>query len=365
MNKEHLYWMSKCIELAEKGRGFVSPNPLVGACVVKNKKLVASGYHAFYGGAHAEAMALKKAGKRAKGATLYISLEPCSTEGKTPPCTEQIIRSGIKKVIYGMTDPNPAHKNKARRILSRKKIKVESGVLSEMVEKQNESFVISQLKKRPFVLLKMAQSMDGKITGSRNNRENISSQEAKVWSHQLRKDCDAVLVGSDTVRIDNPKLTPYLIESHFIHNPTRVILDRTLSLKKNLKVFDTNSINFIFTSNKHSKKKIESYSKLRKVDVFTVTEKQGHLNLKQVLKTLHEFGIASLLVEGGGELSASLLNEKCVDKINFFIAPYFLGGRNTKTSVEGLGLSSSKQAIKLNNIKHYKVGQDTLIEAYL
>jgi len=364
-NSKHIPWIKKCIQLAEKGSGLVSPNPLVGCVIVKAGRQISSGFHPYFGGPHAEAIALKKAGKRARGATLYVSLEPCSTTGKTSPCTEAIVNSGIKQVVFGLKDPNPAHFNKTTRILSKAKIKIVSGVLAEEVKKQNESFCVYHEKKRPFITLKMAQSIDGKITNAKNGRQTISSLPSRVLTHFFRKQADAVLVGTQTVVADNPKLTTYLIKGDFVDNPYRIVLDRNLQLKKNLNIFKSDALTAVLTSNKHSSKKVATYSNLRKVDVFQVKEKNGVLDIKKVLDVLYELGISSLLVEGGGEVAASFLKAKAVDKAYFFISPVILGGRSTTTSVEGDGFDLLKNKVTLKDLNYFDVGSDLLAEGYL
>ncbi len=365
MKKNHLHWINRCIELAEIGRGHVSPNPMVGACVVKNGKLIAEGWHPYFGGPHAEAAALRKAGPRANGASLYVSLEPCSTFGKTPACTETIIKSGIREVVIGVLDPNPRHHKKGIAILKKAGIKVTSGILADQAAAQNESFFTFHKKKRPFVAVKMAESLDGKITTVKHSREWISGLEAREWTHRLREEADALIVGTQTIKVDNPRMTPYLLNSHKPRKPLRVVLDRSLTLGKSFKVFGDEAKTIVFTSAKQPKSKIENYSKSHRVDVFPVRETEEGLEVKAILKHLYRLGITSMMVEGGGELIASFLKAKAVDKFYMFVAPFILGGRNTVTSVEGDGIPSVKNAIRLKDVKHSKIGGDILIEGRL
>lgn len=359
------YWISRCIQLAERGRGNVSPNPLVGACVMKNGRLISEGFHAKFGGAHAEVAALRKAGPRAQGATLYVSLEPCSTFGKTPPCTDAILKSGVRRVVIASLDPNPGHFKKGISILKKAGIKASSGIQSDEVKRQNESFFAFHEKKRPFVIVKMAESLDGKITTVAHSREWISGLKAREWTHRLREEVDAVMVGTQTVRIDNPRMTPYLLNSRVRRKPLRIVLDRELELGKNFKVFDGEAETLVFTSNKNSVSKCEAYSESRGAGVSRVKEMSGKLDVKGMLETLYFLGVTSLLIEGGGELIASFLAAGAVDKVYMFIAPFILGGRTAVTSVEGAGIRAVKNAIRLRDVQTSKIGEDFLIQGYV
>ncbi|MBI4398373.1 MAG: bifunctional diaminohydroxyphosphoribosylaminopyrimidine deaminase/5-amino-6-(5-phosphoribosylamino)uracil reductase RibD [Candidatus Omnitrophica bacterium] len=384
---DHPYWLQHCIELAERGRGSVSPNPLVGACLVKNGKLIAEGWHEHFGGWHAEASAIRKAGRLAGGATLYVSLEPCSTFGKTPPCTDAIVKAGIREVIVGALDPNPLHHKKGIAGLRKKGIPVSSGVLAARVARQNEAFFTFHQKKRPFVIVKIAESLDGKITTVKRSREWISSLPARKWSHSLRRQVDAVIAGTGTIEADDPRLTPYLVpvekkrksdctfppeadpsfggsDCHFSFS-LRVILDRELKLAKTRNVFNKEAKTLVFTSVKRSPSGIKNYSRGRNVEVLAVGESQDGLNIGEILTALHRMGISSVLVEGGGELIASFLNAGVVDKMFVFIAPLILGGRTAVTSVEGKGIDTVKKAIQLENMRYSQIGKDLLVEGYV
>ncbi|MBI4970885.1 MAG: bifunctional diaminohydroxyphosphoribosylaminopyrimidine deaminase/5-amino-6-(5-phosphoribosylamino)uracil reductase RibD [Candidatus Omnitrophica bacterium] len=349
---KHGKWIDHCIRFAQQGRGRVSPNPMVGACVVKKGKLIAGGYHSFFGGPHAEVVALKKAGFRAKGATLYVSLEPCSTYGKTPPCTDAILKSSVNEVIVGALDPNPRHHKKGISILKKAGVKVSSGILADKVAEQNEAFFTFHAKKRPFVILKMAESLDGKITTAKHSREWISGLEARKWVHRLRSKVDAILVGTRTVENDNPRLVPYLLKSKSKSPrlPLRVILDRTLKLSRHSKVFGRDARTVVFSSKNNSSRRIEIYAKDRRVEVFCVGEKKHRLNIKEILRELYRLGISSLMVEGGGEICAAFLAANAVDKVCMFIAPLMLGGGTS---------------VRLRGVRCSRTGEDFLIEGYV
>ena len=371
-------WIARCIALAEKGRGSVSPNPLVGACVVKSGRLVAEGYHAKFGGPHAEVVALRKAGSRAGGATLYVSLEPCSTIGKTPACTDAILKSGVRQVVIGALDPNPKHFRKGIAILKKSGLRAKSGILAKKVRHQNKSFFSYHEKKRPFVIVKIAESLDGKITTRAHSREWISGLRARKWTHKLREEVDAVLVGTLTVKIDDPRMTPYLLQQGVRplagargltpcsrRKPIRIVLDRKLELSRSFKVFNDEAETIVFTSEKRPDAKRVAYSKSRCVTVFPVKEIKGQLNVREILRTLYSLGITSLLIEGGGELIASFFETRAVDRVYMFIAPFILGGRTTITSVEGIGVQKVNEAIRLENVKTSKIGEDLLVEGYV
>lgn len=305
-------YMRRALELAEYGRGKTSPNPMVGAVVVKGNKIVGEGYHHKAGLPHAEVNALRQAGKRARGAALYVTLEPCCFFGKTPPCTGAIIKAGIKKVVIAAKDPNPLNNGNGIRILRQHNIKVAAGVLRDESRRQNEIFERYITTGMPFVILKMAQTLDGKIATKTGDSKWISSFQSRRLVHKLRREVDAVMVGANTARIDKPRL------------------------------------------------------KQSKMKIIVRGSKEGSIvNLKRLLKGLAKKGITSVLCEGGGELAASLLKDGLVDKIMFFIAPKIIGGRTAKSPVEGAGIGSMADAIELENMNIKKIGNDVLIESYI
>jgi diaminohydroxyphosphoribosylaminopyrimidine deaminase / 5-amino-6-(5-phosphoribosylamino)uracil reductase len=361
--KKEEFYMRKAFAMALKAKGVTSPDPLVGAVIVKNNRIIASGYHAYMGTPHAESWALSKAGEKAKGSTLYVNLEPCCHYGNTPPCTDYIIRAGIKKVVSAMQDPNPLVAGKGHKQLEKAGIKVVKNILNEEALKINEAFIKHITTKRPFVILKSALSLDGKIANSRGDSKWISSLKARKFTHQLRNEIDAVMVGIGTVLKDNPKLTVRLVKK--VRNPIRIILDSEAKIPLNSKILNTKVARTILVISRSV-----NYKKLVKlenmgVEILTVKSKNGKLDLAQLMDKLGKMKITSVLVEGGAKISASALEHKIVDKIIYVIAPKIIGGHCSIGAIAGIGANTTRQAIKLFNICYKKIGSDILIEGYL
>ncbi len=354
-------WMRLALTLAEKGRLSVSPNPMVGAVVVRGGKKIASGYHALFGGPHAEVRALKQAGRRARGATLYVTLEPCASWGKTPPCAEAVMDAGIREVVIGMTDVNPANRGRGIRLLKQAGIRVRTGVLAGEVQKQNESFCVWAARKRPFVTLKMAQTLDGKIATETGASRWISGTAARKFVHRLRQEQDAILVGKRTLLLDDPLLSPQLrVPKGREDKPWRIFLDPQMEVSPRARIFRGPQLTIAAVSEKtlqQSRKRWPS----RLQHVIPLPEKKGRLNLEALLEQLAAFGVGRLLVEGGGELSWSLLSRNLVDRLFWIVAPKILGGRRAVTSVEGEGFARLAQAIPLKTTVR-PLGVDWLIE---
>lgn len=357
--KGDCYYMNLALTEAEKGRGSTSPNPIVGACVVKNNKLVSTGHHKKFGAPHAEVEAIRKAGLRAKNSTLYVTLEPCSTFGKTPPCTDLIKASKIKRIVIAAMDPNPSHSGRAVQILKKAGVKVETGILNNLAVKQNQSFFKWVRKKVPFVTLKMAQSLDGKIALKTGESRWITGAKARNWVHQLRACSDAVLVGKNTVMIDDPRLT---VRGRFGRQPWRIILDTKAEIPPTLRIFDQKGPVLVVCAKKFLRKAIKKFQYVN-VSLLGVERKKNGLNLHQLLKKLGEMGIASLLVEGGGEIAWSFLDEGLVDQVKWVVAPKLIGGRMSKTSVEGEGVRLLKNSFLLRNLQMTPIGDDLLFES--
>ena len=362
MDKSNIF-MRKALELAEKGRGATSPNPMVGAVVVKKGRVIASGYHKRVGTLHAEAMALKKAGKKAKGAALYVNLEPCAHIGRTPPCTDAIIKSGIKKVYCAMVDPNPLNNGKGLRLLRKNGIPVSVGLLEGEARKLNEIFIKYIIKKMPFVTLKMAESLDGKIATKSGDSKWITSEESRRYVHRLREEADAVLVGLNTVIKDDPILT-----SRTKRSPLKVILDADFKVPENANVFSRRSpaLSIVAVSKRSLDRKsaIEKIKRFNKkgVLVMPLPGEGNRIDLVRLLKELAELEVAHLLVEGGGDTAAGFLEKRLVDRVFFFLAPKIIGGRDAISPVEGDGVSRVRDAIGLKNITFEKKGEDLLIK---
>lgn len=362
MKKSHLYFMRLALRLARKAQGQTSPNPMVGALVVKNGRIVGRGYHKKAGLPHAEVVALEDAGQKACQATLYVTLEPCAHFGRTPPCVDKIIKSGVKKVVIGMVDPNPLNNGKSIRILRQHKIKVEVGFLEDDLRSLNEVFIKFTTKKMPFVTVKVAQSLDGKIATKSGDSKWITSDISRSLSHRIRRDYDAVAVGVNTLLRDNPRLDAWFSK----RQPAKVIIDSQLSVSEKANIFSGTSGVVIVTLAIAPGQETENRKILEpKARILEVKEKAGQINLKSALKKLTQIGITNILVEGGGTLIGSLFDEGLVDKILFFISPKIIGGKDSISSVMGRGIRRIDRAIKLRNIKLRRLGEDFLVEAYV
>ena len=336
---------------------------MVGAVVVKNGKIISSAYHKRPGSLHAEAIALRKAGKKAKDATLYVNLEPCRHIGRTPPCTDAIIKSKIRKVYCAMKDPNPLNKGRGIDILKKNRINVSVGLLQDEALKLNEVFVKYITKKMPFVTLKMAESLDGKIATRTRDSKWITSDVSRNHGHRLRSEVDAILVGVNTILKDDP-----LLISRRARSPIKIVLDPDLKISERAKIFSKRSpslsIVVMLKSSLSKKSCIEKIRRLNKkgVLVLTCSGKNGRIDLKALLGELAELEIAHLLIEGGGDTAAGFIEKGLVDRVFFFIAPKIIGGKDAITSVEGRGVDKVKNALELRNIKVEKVGEDILIK---
>ncbi len=355
--------MEKALGLARKGQGLTSPNPCVGAVVVKDNKVIAGAFHKRAGQAHAEALALKKAGRRANGSTLYVTLEPCNHFGKTPPCTDTVIKSGVKRVVVGMTDPNPVNSGKGLARLKRNGIAVKTGVLRKEAESLNIPFVKFIKERIPYVTVKVAQTLDGKIATKTGDSKWISNDASRRFVHVMRERVDCVLVGINTILKDDPLLTPRLGRPSR-KNVKRVIIDSHLKIPLKSKVLKNPESLIIATTKKASKKKLLQLTR-KKVDIIITKDKKGQVNLKSFLKELAQRNISHILVEGGGNIVSSFLKENLVDEMLIFISPKIVGGRDAVTSVEGDGVKFVDEAIPLSNIKVERFGTDILVRGHV
>lgn len=362
-------FMQRALTLAAKGKGRTSPNPMVGAVIVKNNKIIASGYHKKAGTPHAEIRALKKAGAKAGGATLYVNLEPCChTEKKTPPCTRAIIKAGIKKVVTAMIDPNPKVSGRGIRELQNAGIETRAGIMRTEAERLNEEFIKFITKKEPFVILKIAQSLDGKIATAKGESKWITGEDARKYVHKLRNEVDAVLVGIGTVKKDNPSLTCRIKGGR---NPFRVIVDSALRLPLNAKVLkhkDGKTIIATISPKKFLADYQKKISLLRNRGVqilITKKDKNGMVNLKSLMKELAKLDISSVMIEGGSAINASALSSGIVDKIMMFTASKIIGGTDAVPSFGGKSLSVLSAAKTLRNTSIKSIGNDILIEGYV
>jgi len=357
--------MRRALELAGKAAGRTSPNPMVGAVIVKNGRVIAEGYHKKAGRPHGEIEALRKAGKRARGAQMFVNLEPCCHQGRTPPCTDAIIESGIKEVFVGMRDPNPLVAGKGIRQLKRAGIAVHSGLLKSECLRLNEVFVKYIQTGMPFVILKSALSLDGKIATSTGESQWITGPEARERVHRMRDQVDAILVGAGTVLKDNPRLTTRLKKGKG-HNPARVILDVRAEIPLKARVFQhANRDRIIYVTTSQASAVRVNRLKDRGVEVQVFSWINAHISLIKLVKLLGQMEIASVLLEGGSGINASALKEGIVDKAVLFLAPMIIGGESAPGVVGGPGIKNLKQALPIKNMTVTPVGADWMVEGYL
>ncbi|MGJ7921530.1 bifunctional diaminohydroxyphosphoribosylaminopyrimidine deaminase/5-amino-6-(5-phosphoribosylamino)uracil reductase RibD [Neobacillus sp. LXY-4] len=360
--KTDQYYMNLALELAASARGKTNPNPLVGAVIVKNGMIVGSGLHRKAGEPHAEVHAFRMAGDHAKDATLYVTLEPCSHYGKTPPCAELVKNSGVKKVVIAMQDPNPLVAGRGINILQEAGIDVIVGVMEQEAHRLNERFIHNMLTNTPFVVSKVAMTLDGKIAAANGHSQWITSSEARESVHHLRNEVDAIMVGIGTVLADNPQLTTRLPEGG--KNPVRVILDTHLRLPLDAQVTETSEAQtWIITGDGVDQNKLALF-KEKGVEVITVPVTNAGLDLQHALKILFEKGITDILLEGGSELNGAFLKKSLINKYLIYIAPKLLGGRNSLTPFAGKDAESMNEAlnVEIHAIEHY--GRDLCITAY-
>ncbi len=361
---EKYMWLA--LDLAQQGMGRTSPNPMVGAVIVKDGEILGTGYHQKAGTHHAEIYALNMAGERAKGATLYVTLEPCAHFGRTPPCTEKIIQAGLERVVISMIDPNPLVSGSGAAALREAGIKVKEGVLKEKAKKLNETFLKYITSGMPFTILKSAMSMDGKIATKKGFSRWITSEKSREFSHQLRNQVDAIMVGIGTVLADNPRLTTRL-EGEDIRSPVRVIVDTNGLLPLESRVVrhsNSETKTILATTQMAPYEKLKALTNLG-VEVYQGQSKDNQVDLKALLKYLGDKEISSLLVEGGATLNYSLIKEGLVDKTLFFIAPRVIGGSKAPTPVGGEGVDFLDEAWEIQDIKVKYLGKDILLTGYL
>ncbi|MCK4809371.1 MAG: bifunctional diaminohydroxyphosphoribosylaminopyrimidine deaminase/5-amino-6-(5-phosphoribosylamino)uracil reductase RibD [Candidatus Omnitrophica bacterium] len=354
-----LYFIKKTFSLAKKAEGFTSPNPIVGAVITRNGKIVGRGYHKKSGLPHAEIEAIKNIKGTLKGTELYVNLEPCCHWGKTGPCVDKIIESGIKKVVIACYDPNPRVRGRSVKKMKKAGIAVKTGILKNEAEILNEVFFKNMKKKLPFITAKSAQSLDGKIAAGSGDSKWITGEAARLFSKSLRDKYDAVAVGVNTVIKDDPVL------EGIKKSPYKVIFDGSLRIPLNSKLVKdgkNNLIIFSFYKAKRKKKKIELLK--TKGRIYFLKENKGLFNLRQVLKILFATGIMSLFVEGGSVTLGRFFDSGLVDKVYFFFAPKIIGGSQSLTSVSGTGVSKISKAVAVRDLEIKKIGDDFLVKGY-
>jgi len=349
-------YMKLALKLASKGSKRVFPNPMVGAVIVNNGKIVGRGYHRYFGGPHAEIYALEQAGDLAKHATLYVTLEPCAHWGKTPPCSDMLIRAGIGRVVAASGDPNPKTAGKGFKKLVEHGVKVDKNLLKAEAHRQNCAYFERFSSGQPHVLVKAAMSLDGKICTRTGDSKWISGESSRKLVHELRSNRDAVIVGINTVLKDNPLLTSHGLGK----NPVRVVIDPDFKIPLTAKILNSDAPTIIFGRLKH-KVKLEALNKLGVITV--ICPNKNRINFKYIINILNKMSIYSLLIEGGGETIAAAFEDKVVDEIMMFLSPIIIGGREAKTPVEGFGKALVSNAINVSRLKTRRIGKDILLTA--
>jgi diaminohydroxyphosphoribosylaminopyrimidine deaminase/5-amino-6-(5-phosphoribosylamino)uracil reductase len=350
--------MQRCLNLARRALGCTSPNPMVGAVIVKDGEIIGEGFHPRAGEPHAEVFALRAAGENARGATIYVSLEPCNHYGRTPPCSEALVKAGLAKVVVGMVDPNPLVAGGGISRLRDAGIEVLVGVEQEACQQLNEGFIYRILHKRPLGILKYAMTLDGKIATTAGHSAWVTSRDARSEVHSLRAACDAVIVGGNTVRQDNPYLTSH---QQGVHNPLRVVMSRQLDLPNQAHVWQTQEAPTLVLTEVGANLDFQLQLRKKGVEVVELTP----LTPDNAMAYLYERGFCSVLWECGGTLAAVAIASGAVQKILAFIAPKIIGGSYAPTPVGDLGLTAMSEALSLERVRWRVVGSDCLIEGYL
>jgi diaminohydroxyphosphoribosylaminopyrimidine deaminase/5-amino-6-(5-phosphoribosylamino)uracil reductase len=359
MNSTDRKYLKRSLELAGKGKGWVSPNPLVGCVIVKNGRVVGEGYHRRFGGPHAEVEALRRAGSRARGGVLYVNLEPCAHHGKTPPCTDAIIAAGIRRVVACSIDPNRLVAGKGFKALRRAGITVKAGALASEAERLNEKFFFFMKHRIPFVGLKLAQTLDGRSADAGGVSKWITTVDARAVGHGIRSEYDAILVGANTVKKDNPRLTVRLAGGR---NPARIILDPGLSTNPTARVFQTKAAETIVLTSAAAMTRRPGITRTltrKRVRILGLDDSDS-FDLRIVLRILAALGVSSVLVEGGPATASRFLEEKLVQRVHWFVAPKLLGaGAPSFARSQPLPLS---RCIDLKDCAISSIGDDILIE---
>jgi diaminohydroxyphosphoribosylaminopyrimidine deaminase / 5-amino-6-(5-phosphoribosylamino)uracil reductase len=347
----------RCIELARRALGQTAPNPLVGSVIVQGEEIVGEGFHPQAGQPHAEVFALRSAGDRARGAIAYVNLEPCSHYGRTPPCANALIEAGISKVVIGMVDPNPQVAGSGIQRLREAGIEVSVGVEEVACQELNEAFVYRVHHHRPLGILKYAMTLDGKIATATGHSAWITSPPARSIVHQLRTGCDAIVIGGNTARRDNPHLT-----SHGQgHNPLRVVMSRSLDLPESANLWQTDIAPTVVFTEAGVKPEFQKYLVQQGVEVVEFEA----LTPARVMENLGDRGYLSVLWECGGKLAAEAIGDGAIQKVLAFIAPKIIGGAVAPSPIGDLGLEQMTEALELERVKWRSVGVDLLMEGYL
>jgi diaminohydroxyphosphoribosylaminopyrimidine deaminase/5-amino-6-(5-phosphoribosylamino)uracil reductase len=358
-------YMGVALDLAEKGRGWTSPNPMVGAVVVKDDRIVGRGYHQRAGGPHAEAHAIDDAGDQARGATIYVTLEPCNHFGRTPPCTQKILDAGIRKVVVAMNDPNPGVKGGGNQFLQDRGIDVVTGVREKASRTLNESFITWITTGRPFVIVKCAATLDGRIATRTGDSRWVTGPDARRFVHRIRHAVDGIMVGVQTAVHDNPSLTTRLEEEKGA-DPTRIILDTHLSMPPTARMLHlpSNRPTWVICgpdAPKSRRSDLESAG----AAVITAPLQSGRIDLAMLMDLLGAKGITSLLIEGGAAVIGAAFAAEIVDKVCFIYAPKILGGDDGVPICRGSGPAHMQASISIHDLAVSRFGPDVLLQGYL
>jgi len=363
MRNDDNKFMQMALAQASRGLGRVNPNPLVGAVIVRGNNVIGSGYHELFGGPHAEINAIRNANNSVEGATMYVTLEPCSHYGKTPPCADALIEAKIARVVIAMKDPNPWVSGKGIDRLKDNGIEVIVGVFEKEAQELNRIFIRYIQTKLPFVVMKSAMSLDGKIATATGHSQWISCTESRQYVHALRNELMGIMVGVNTVITDDPELTTRM-DGVKGRNPIRIVVDSKGRIPLSAKMLKDGSLNPVIiatTSGFPEEKRLSLEQSGHKV--LTLPERYGHVDLQKLMHELGELGIDSILLEGGGTLNESALKNGIVDEIQFIIAPLLLGGRDAISPVEGAGFNTVDEGIRLDQMTTHQMGKDILMTA--
>lgn len=358
------FYMQMALDLAARGTGHTSPNPLVGAVVVQDRKVIGRGWHERFGGPHAEVNALNQAGDTARGATLYVTLEPCNHTGKTPPCTERILAAGIRRVVVAMRDPNPSVKGGGNARLRSAGLEVTEGLAEDAAQRQNEFFLKHVRTRKPFVILKCAATLDGRIATRTGDARWVSGPESRRFVHELRHAVDAILVGVGTVKADDPSLTARLPDRKGC-DPKRIILDTCLSIPLKARVLtQSSSSETILVAGPEASPDAHRQAAEAGARVLVVPAQDDGIDMASLMAALGREGITSILVEGGSRVSGSALRAGIVDKILLFYAPKLLGGDDGVPICRGQGPARMQDCLNVADVRVHRFGPDVMLEGY-
>ncbi len=354
--------MSRALELAVRGMGHTRPNPMVGAVLVKEGRVIGEGWHKEYGGPHAEVNCFASCTEDPSGATLYVSLEPCSHYGKTPPCADLVVSKGVERVVCAMVDPNPLVAGKGIRKLKEAGIFVTVGILEDEAKKLNEAFIKYVTEHKPFVLYKAAMSLDGKTACHTGDSQWISCEDSREEVHVLRGCYGGIMVGAGTIKADDPLLTA---RTEGMIDPVRIVVDGKLSVPLTAKIFHEPGRNIILTTSAADEEKKRALEAMGVDMIIADSDEEGKVDLPSAMTGLALRGIDSILLEGGATLAAEALDAGIVDKVRLYLAPMIIGGKDAPGLIGGTGAAKISDTISLRNIETSKSGQDLIIEAYV